>query len=145
MDVSRLSAAELERLVKGTTYAWVADWLYSYVVKLHPDKETLREKWMAEEGDSAGDRWASVRTGDGGREVRVGERRAELQADPAGTELRVEDRWAAARREDQREAGEYPGWGAERSWGESTAWPTTGNGSTETFRIGVAKCDASPQ
>jgi 3-methyladenine DNA glycosylase AlkD len=25
----------------------VTDWLHSYVVKDHPDKETLRKKWMA--------------------------------------------------------------------------------------------------
>jgi hypothetical protein len=100
-------------------------------------EESWTERWLRERrpdddqpysGVSAGDRWAAVRTGDGGRELRLGERRAELQADAGGAELRVEDRWASVRREDLREAGEYPGWGAERSWGESTAWPTTGNG-----------------
>src|SRR5687768_11086204 len=54
IDVERLSADELERMVKSVTYAWVADWLHSYVVKEHADKETLRKKWM--ESD---DRWAA--------------------------------------------------------------------------------------
>jgi 3-methyladenine DNA glycosylase AlkD len=49
-----LSADELERLVTSITWVWVADWLHSYVVKGHADKETLRKKWM--ESD---DRWAA--------------------------------------------------------------------------------------
>jgi hypothetical protein len=48
----------------------------------------------------AGDRWASVRSDERGREVRMGERRAAMNADESGTELRVEDRWAAVRREE---------------------------------------------
>jgi 3-methyladenine DNA glycosylase AlkD len=51
IDVKRMSADEMERLVKSTTWIWVADWLYSYVLKDHADKETLRKKWM-ESGDS---------------------------------------------------------------------------------------------
>lgn len=54
VDVKRLSADELERMVSTTTYGWVADWLHSYVVKAHPDKEALRQKWMA-----SADRWAA--------------------------------------------------------------------------------------
>jgi 3-methyladenine DNA glycosylase AlkD len=41
-----LSADELERMVKSVTFAWLADWLHSYVTKLHAGKETLRQKWM---------------------------------------------------------------------------------------------------
>jgi 3-methyladenine DNA glycosylase AlkD len=52
MEVERLSADKLEWLVKTVTYIWVADWLHSYVVKQHPDKETLRQKWM-----KSSDRW----------------------------------------------------------------------------------------
>jgi hypothetical protein len=60
-------------------------------------------------GLRAGDRWASVRADDRGREVRMGERRAAMHADGfGGTELRIEDRWAAVRRE----AGlDRQGWG----------------------------------
>lgn len=49
-----LSAAELDKLTKSTTCTQVADWLNSYVVAEHPDKESLREKWM-----TAKDRWAA--------------------------------------------------------------------------------------
>ena len=54
MKPKDLSAKEVDRLVRTVTYAWVGEWLISYVVKQHPDKETLRQKWMA-----ADDRWAA--------------------------------------------------------------------------------------
>lgn len=41
-----LSAAEMERMVKSVTVVQVAEWLHSYVLKDHPDKESLRQKWM---------------------------------------------------------------------------------------------------
>lgn len=40
------SPEELENWVKSETYSWVADWLYSYIIKEYPDKEQFREKWM---------------------------------------------------------------------------------------------------
>ena len=43
---SQLSADELERMVAAVEYAWLADWLMSYVVKEHTSKESLRQKWM---------------------------------------------------------------------------------------------------
>ena len=49
-----LSAEEVDRLVRSVTFGWVADWLTNYVVKQHPDKETLRQEWMA-----ADERWAA--------------------------------------------------------------------------------------
>jgi 3-methyladenine DNA glycosylase AlkD len=49
-----LSAEEVDRLVRSVTFAHVADWLISYVVKQHPDKESLRQEWMV-----ADDRWAA--------------------------------------------------------------------------------------
>jgi 3-methyladenine DNA glycosylase AlkD len=54
IKVDLLSADEIERLVKSISFAWVAEWLNSYVVKEHSDKETLRKKWM--ESD---DRWTA--------------------------------------------------------------------------------------
>jgi hypothetical protein len=48
----------------------------------------------------SGDRWASVRDDDRGRELRIGERRSSIRSDDHGTEYRVEDRWAALRRDD---------------------------------------------
>ena len=50
----KLSAKELDRMVRSITFVRVADWLISYVVRQHPDKETLRQEWMA-----ADDRWAA--------------------------------------------------------------------------------------
>ena len=49
-----LSAKEVDRMVRSIAFAHVADWLIAYVVKQHPDKETLRQKWMATD-----DRWAA--------------------------------------------------------------------------------------
>ena len=37
-----LSASEIDKLTRSTTCAQVADWLNSYVVAEHPDKEALR-------------------------------------------------------------------------------------------------------
>ncbi|MFN0205491.1 MAG: DNA alkylation repair protein [Planctomycetota bacterium] len=49
-----LSAKEVDQMVKSISIAWVADWLIAYVVKLHPDKETLRQEWM-----KAVDHWSA--------------------------------------------------------------------------------------
>jgi 3-methyladenine DNA glycosylase AlkD len=49
-----LSAKEVDRLVRSISFSHVADWLNSYVVKQHADKETLRQEWMADD-----DRWAA--------------------------------------------------------------------------------------
>ena len=54
VDASLLSADAMERIVKSTSWIWVADWLYSYVLKEHADKETLRKKWMTSD-----DRWTA--------------------------------------------------------------------------------------
>jgi 3-methyladenine DNA glycosylase AlkD len=43
----KLSADEMERMVRSVAWVQVADWLNSYVVAQHPDKESLRQKWMA--------------------------------------------------------------------------------------------------
>ena len=50
----KLSARELDRMVRSLTFVRVADWLNAYVVRQHPDKEALRQEWMA-----ADDRWAA--------------------------------------------------------------------------------------
>ena len=54
IKANQLSADELDRMVRSATFAWVAEWLHSYVVKEHAEKETLRQKWMADD-----DRWAA--------------------------------------------------------------------------------------
>src|SRR5687768_10634852 len=50
----KLSAKEMDRMVRSISFVRVADWLLSYVVRQHPDKEALRQEWMA-----ADDRWAA--------------------------------------------------------------------------------------
>lgn len=42
----KLSAKELDEMVKSIAFVQEADWLNAYVVKDHPQKEVLREKWM---------------------------------------------------------------------------------------------------
>lgn len=49
-----LSAGELDRMVRAGAVPQLADWLSSYLIKEHPDKEALRLKWMA-----ADDPWAA--------------------------------------------------------------------------------------
>lgn len=54
IEPKKLSAREMDRLVRSIAYVRVADWLLSYVVANFPDKETLREGWMDDD-----DRWAA--------------------------------------------------------------------------------------
>jgi 3-methyladenine DNA glycosylase AlkD len=46
MKPKAVSPAEMERMVRSIGVAQVAEWLISYVVKAHPEKETLRQRWM---------------------------------------------------------------------------------------------------
>lgn len=48
MKPKEIPAEELEEMVRSVSYPWLADWLNSYIVKLHPEKESLRQKWMYE-------------------------------------------------------------------------------------------------
>jgi 3-methyladenine DNA glycosylase AlkD len=50
----KLSSQEVDRMVRSATFPQLADWLNAYVVKQHPDKDALREKWM-----KAKDAWAA--------------------------------------------------------------------------------------
>src|SRR5262245_60565344 len=54
IEPKKLSVEAMDRMVRSISFVRVADWLNSYVVSKHPDKETLRESWMA-----ADDRWAA--------------------------------------------------------------------------------------
>ena len=47
MKPRNLSADELDRFVRSNAATQVSDWLNAYVVKAHPDKEDLRQRWMA--------------------------------------------------------------------------------------------------
>ena len=56
---TQLSADELDRMVRDVPHpphmapSQLADWLASYVIKLHPEKEALRQKWMADKDPMA--------------------------------------------------------------------------------------------
>lgn len=54
MRPRHIKADDLERMVTSVTNTQVADWLGTYVVKLHPDKELLRQKWMQSRDVMAG-------------------------------------------------------------------------------------------
>jgi 3-methyladenine DNA glycosylase AlkD len=49
-----LSRDEMDRMVRSADLAQLADWLNSYVVKNHPDNESLRQFWMEDD-----DPWAA--------------------------------------------------------------------------------------
>src|SRR6266508_2205079 len=49
-----LSRDEMDQMVRVVNFVQVADWLNSYVVKSHPDKESLRQSWMEDD-----DPWAA--------------------------------------------------------------------------------------
>ena len=49
-----LSRDDLDRMVRSASFAHVADWFSSYVIRNHPDKEPLRQVWMQDD-----DRWAA--------------------------------------------------------------------------------------
>lgn len=54
MKPKALSGDEVDRIVCSVGCSQVADWVNSYVVKDHPDKESLRVAWMATD-----DPWAA--------------------------------------------------------------------------------------
>jgi len=41
-----LSVDDLARMLGAVTYSQLVDWLGTNVIKLHPEKESVREKWM---------------------------------------------------------------------------------------------------
>jgi 3-methyladenine DNA glycosylase AlkD len=44
-----LSRDELDRMVRSVNFVHVAEWMNSYVVKNHPDKESFRQSWMEDD------------------------------------------------------------------------------------------------
>jgi 3-methyladenine DNA glycosylase AlkD len=54
LDIRKIHLEDLDRMVRSVCFSQVADWLDAYVTKKHPDKETLRQRWMADS-----DRWAA--------------------------------------------------------------------------------------
>jgi 3-methyladenine DNA glycosylase AlkD len=54
IEPTALTGDEFDQITRSTTCLQVADWLNAYAVAQHPEKDALREKWMA-----ATDRWAA--------------------------------------------------------------------------------------
>jgi 3-methyladenine DNA glycosylase AlkD len=54
IEPKKLPPDALDRMARSVSFSRVADWLNSYVISKHPEKETLREEWMTSE-----DRWAA--------------------------------------------------------------------------------------
>lgn len=54
MEPTSLSVDELDQMVHSVGSPQEADWLSSYVIRKHPDKETLRQRWMTDS-----DPWAA--------------------------------------------------------------------------------------
>ncbi|MFN8239430.1 MAG: DNA alkylation repair protein [Bacteroidales bacterium] len=46
MNPGKLSSDEIKSLVPSERFTHVADWLTSYVIMKHPEKESLRREWM---------------------------------------------------------------------------------------------------
>ena len=46
LNPKNLNLTQLDVFVRSVNFVRVADWVNSYVVKEHPEKEQLREKWM---------------------------------------------------------------------------------------------------
>ncbi len=44
---------QLDELVRSVHFSRVADWVNAYIVKKHPDKEALRERWMTSDDPMA--------------------------------------------------------------------------------------------
>lgn len=50
----KLSRDALDQMVRSVDFVQIADWLNAYVVRNHPDKESLRQTWMEDD-----DPWAA--------------------------------------------------------------------------------------
>lgn len=46
INPKELSVDEVDRMVRSEKFSELADWLSAYVIKVHPDNEVLRAKWM---------------------------------------------------------------------------------------------------
>ena len=102
MKPKLLSVDEVETMVRSVSYSHVADWLNSNVVKMHPEKEALRLKWMAA-NDPATNRAAWSLTTE------------RVNKDPSGLDLnalldRIERDMGGAVEENAKWTMEHPKW-----------------------------------
>jgi len=49
MEPAKLSTKELDQMVRDASFPQLADWLNSYIVRQHPEKEALRVRWIEDE------------------------------------------------------------------------------------------------
>ena len=70
----KLSPKMMDEMVRSAGFVQVADWLNSYVVKIHPDRESLRETWMDDDNPWAARAGWSLTSG-------------RVSRDPAGLDL----------------------------------------------------------
>ena len=54
LEPKKLSRGDMDRMVRAADFPQLADWLNSYIVKNHADKESLRQAWMQDD-----DPWAA--------------------------------------------------------------------------------------
>ena len=54
IDIKKLTAGDLDKMIRSIGYGHLADWFICYVVKQHSEKESLRKRWMADNDPSAG-------------------------------------------------------------------------------------------
>lgn len=69
-----LSRKGMDGMVRSVSFVQVADWLNSYVVKNHPDKESFRQEWMDDDNPWAARAGWSLTSG-------------RVARDPAGLDL----------------------------------------------------------
>ena len=53
MKPKALSAAEVDKLVRSIDFVRISDWFNAYIIRKHPDKEELRQKWMESDNHMA--------------------------------------------------------------------------------------------
>lgn len=53
MKPSSLTEDQLDQMVRSMDFTRVADWLNSYVINHHPDKEKLRQQWLISDNPMA--------------------------------------------------------------------------------------------
>jgi 3-methyladenine DNA glycosylase AlkD len=58
MKPKAISAERMDQMVRSNDQVQVSDWLNAYVIKAHPEKERLRQEWMANHPMAARAGWS---------------------------------------------------------------------------------------
>lgn len=54
MKPKQFTVDQLDEMLRGLSYFKTVDWLMTHLVKNHPEKDKLREKWLGESGEYVG-------------------------------------------------------------------------------------------